>query len=537
VADFEEDVAGWRSILVASYNNATLNPVIVVDGYGLHVGVENNHLVLTDGVGSHRRKRCFPRANRTVRRLVILGRTGSITLAALRWCCDVGVSVSIVDPDGSLTALTAAPNPYDARLRRAQALAAGTDVGLSIARTLLHAKITGHADVLRTHLDQPDAAQQLHDFAEQLAEAHDIDRLREVESHAAKAYFAVWNRQVRAQFATRERPRVPEHWTLAGPRRSVLANGTSPRKAADPVNALLNYGYALGESVTRHACQIVGLDPALGVLHTDKSHRDSMALDLLETLRPTIDTAVVQLLAERHFRRLDFTETPDGQCRLTETTTHHLATALPAWTRAVAPIVEATAHQLAEAATGHVTARTPLTRAKHIAANAPARRSAQAAPQQRKQPATCRDCGAALAESRGKLCPTCWVPERLRLATERAAKGRDSRTRVREATGRDPTQSERARGARSASLRRERAARDDWDREHHGATFDAAAFAREMLPRLAQVPLSRIVDATGLSVSAASRVRRGLLRPHPRHWDRLRQLTISVTSTPSTTRR
>jgi len=531
MADLERDVAGWQSILDATYGVAKLNPVLVVDGFGLHVGVENNQLVLTDGVGSHRRKRCFPRSNRTVRRLVILGRTGSITLAALRWCCDVGLSVSIVDPDGSLTALTAAPNPHDARLRRAQALAAGTDVGLTIARTLVHTKITGHAEVLQHKLDQPAVAQQLRDLATELPSVGDIERLRETESHAAKAYFAVWTSQVRARFATRERGRVPEHWTIAGARRSVLANGTSPRKAADPVNALLNYGYALGESVARHACQVVGLDPALGVLHTDKPHRDSMALDLLETLRPTIDTAVLQLLAERHFRRLDFTETSDGQCRLTETTTHLLATALPTWTEAVAPIVEAIAHQLAEAARGQVTPRTPLTRAKHIAANAPARRSAPATPQQRQHPATCRDCGAELAESRRKLCPACWVPERARLAIERAATGRESRTRVREATGHDPTQSERARGARSASLRRERAARDDWDREHHGVTFDAAAFAREVLPRLAHVPLSRIVDATGLSLSAASRVRRGLLSPHPRHWDCLRRLAISVTST------
>ncbi len=532
MADLEEEVTTWRTILDATYGDAKLNPVLVVDGYGLHVGVENNQLVLTDGVGSRRRKRSFPRSNRTVRRLVILGRNGSITLAALRWCTDVGISVSIVDPGGSLTALTAAPNPHDARLRRAQALAVGTNVGLSIARTLLHAKITGHAGVLYDKLNQPAVAQQLHAFATQLASVGDIERLREIESHAAKAYFAVWTGTVGVHFATRERARVPEHWTLAGPRRSVLANGTSPRKAADPVNALLNYGYALGESVARQACQIVGLDPALGVLHTDTPHRDSMALDLLETLRPTIDTAVLQLLAERHFRRLDFTETPDGQCRLTETTTHLLATALPAWTKAVAPIVEAIAHQLAKAAPGQVTPRTPLTRAKHIAANAPARRSAPATPQQRKQSATCRDCGAALAESRGKLCPTCWVPERVRLGAQRAAKGRQSRARTREVTGRDPTQSEQARAARSAGLRRERAARDDWDREHHGATFDAATFSREVLPHLAHVPLSRIVDLTGLSLSAASRVRRGVLSPHPRHWDCLRRLALIVTSTP-----
>lgn len=48
---------------------------------------------------------------------------------------------------------------------------------------------------------------------------------------------------------------------------------------------------------------------------------------------------------------------------------------------------------------------------------------------------------------------------------------------------------------------------------------------------LAGVPLARIAEAMGVSVTAASRVRRGLLVPHVRHWEALRALGPSTAAT------
>lgn len=270
---------------------------------------------------------------------------------------------------------------------------------------------------------------------------HTLDSLREVEAHAASAYFAVWTANARATFANRGRTRLPLRWTETVPRPSPLTKGGSPRMAAGPVNAMLNYGYTLGESVARHACQIVGLDPALGVMHTDKPHRDSLALDLLEALRPTIDRTVLQLLASRRFRYLNFTGTRQGQVRLTETATHPLAASMPAWAGMLAHIVERVAHDLTGSDPGSVSARTPLTRGGPIAANRKptSRRIAKPAT----HPAlasSCPDCGTALAEQARELGPACWVLERARHATQRAEHGRASRSRTSQTAGIDPTQ-------------------------------------------------------------------------------------------------
>ena len=77
---------------------------------------------------------------------------------------------------------------------------------------------------------------------------------------------------------------MPEHWRSFGARISLVTG--SARLAANPPNAILNYLYALLESEARRAAASLGLDPGLGVLHVDASNRDSLALDILEPIRP-----------------------------------------------------------------------------------------------------------------------------------------------------------------------------------------------------------------------------------------------------------
>jgi hypothetical protein len=57
----------------------------------------------------------------------------------------------------------------------------------------------------------------------------------------------------------------------------------------------------------------------------------------------------------------------------------------------------------------------------------------------------------------------------------------------------------------------------EWD-ERHGKLVDLSAFEREILPRIQGVPLSRLQQATGLSLRYVSLIRRGERTPHPRHW-------------------
>lgn len=81
----------------------------------------------------------------------------------------------------------------------------------------------------------------------------------------------------------------------------------SRRPPRDPANAVLSfmYGIVLGEVIG--ALESVGLDPQVGYLHRPRSGRPSLALDLLEELRPSIaDRFSVPVLARRQIRREHF---------------------------------------------------------------------------------------------------------------------------------------------------------------------------------------------------------------------------------------
>jgi hypothetical protein len=312
-----------------------------------------------------------------------------------------------------------------------------------------------------------------------------------------------------------------------------LNRGKSPRNAADPINALLNYGYALVESECRIAAVAVGLDPGLGISHTDKKARDSLVLDLLEPLRPVVEAHVLDLLGTRYFRANDFHETRQGACRILPPLTHELAEHLPAYARAIAPLAETVAHALAETSPGRVELRTPLTRANTVRAQHRGARSAGRAERVPAQVATCRNCGTALTgtaltETRRQLCATCWPATRAAIATE-AARNRAAKLAELRRHGTDPTSTTEARAQRSQALSARKKEQLAW--EATGATSDLTAldFTERIRPALQGVSLSAMQAATGLSLSSCSRIRSGRLMPHARHWRALCDLAGTAT--------
>ena len=64
------------------------------------------------------------------------------------WCAGAGVAVVILDPaDGSVLSTSGMCSVDDGRIRRAQALAPGTETGMAIARYLIGVKLAGQAEV------------------------------------------------------------------------------------------------------------------------------------------------------------------------------------------------------------------------------------------------------------------------------------------------------------------------------------------------------------------------------------------------------
>src|SRR5436190_23967888 len=96
--------------------------VITLFGYGIKVHVDRGHLTIQDGIGADRREARLPRVGHGLRRLVVIGSDGMVSLAALRWLADQNAAFVMLDRVGEVLTVTGPVRPSDARLRRAQSL-------------------------------------------------------------------------------------------------------------------------------------------------------------------------------------------------------------------------------------------------------------------------------------------------------------------------------------------------------------------------------------------------------------------------------
>jgi CRISPR-associated endonuclease Cas1 len=505
--------AAWPADVVAP------SGVLVLRGYGLDVRVWRGRLRIRDGVGADRRDVIVHRATGRLRRLVVLGHTGSVSLDAIRWLADVGAGYLQVDGEGRVLAAFGPQGTDRPGLRRAQARALDTPTGNDVVRHLLAEKISAQAETLVAvdHVAPvaADAAGALRSAGAALHGATTRDGLRLAEAQAALAYWAAWS-QVPVTFARRDADRVPAHWRAFGTRASPLTG--NPRLAANPANALLNYLYAILEGEATIAARVVGLDPGVGLLHADQLNRDSLSADIMEPVRPLVDRFVLGLLAERYFAASDFYETREGVCRVTPPLARDLAATASVWARAVGRVAEDVARLLDTDRPSPRGMPTPISgRNRRVGRGKP-----QARPSSRPRlRGACRWCGGATPSGRRTCSDGC------RAAVEAAnlkafiELGTRTLDRVRQPGSHPMTELGRARfGRRTSSLV---AAARDWQRTHDWPS-DMGAFAREVLPRLASVSVGRLSRATGLSEAYCRQIKSGEAVPHPMWWETLGQL-------------
>ena len=137
--------------------------VLTLSGDAPSIKVENGMLVVRDGprvipsdwprekpvppVEERMETLRLPRAGCPIRHIVATRPDGFLTLSAAAWLRQVGVSFSQLGWRGEVIFTIAPPGPDRPAMRRAQALAAGSEVGLAIMREILRHKLAGEAAV------------------------------------------------------------------------------------------------------------------------------------------------------------------------------------------------------------------------------------------------------------------------------------------------------------------------------------------------------------------------------------------------------
>lgn len=175
---------------------------------------------------------------------------------------------------------------------------------LKLSREIISEKISNQRDLLKRYektvdfekLDQ--TSSKLKRFAEKLSNAQSLDEIRGIEGAASKIYFATFSKILdQTRWKWKERSQHP---------------------AKDPVNSLLNYGYAFLEREVRIATALVAMDARIGFFHSNDGRKDSLVFDLMEFFRqPIIDRFVLNLLNKKMIQSENFSSTPE-ECRLND---------------------------------------------------------------------------------------------------------------------------------------------------------------------------------------------------------------------------
>lgn len=196
-------------------------------------------------------------------------------------CARRDITLSFYSPQGRFYCQTAGTAQGNVLLRREQYRRADNPPGSrDLAQSFLIGKLYNARWVLeratRDHalrVDVPrlkSASAVLGTALCALDDKADTDALRGTEGAAAQRYFDVFDElilQNKTAFAFR---------------------GRSRRPPLDRINALLSFVYTLLAGDCTAALRAVGLDPYVGYLHTDRPGRASLALDLMEELRPVL---------------------------------------------------------------------------------------------------------------------------------------------------------------------------------------------------------------------------------------------------------
>lgn len=246
--------------------------------------------------------------------VVSFGRAGA-SPALLAACAEAGITVSHLAPNGRFLARVEGQRTGNVLLRRTQfRLADDPERKTVIVRGIVAAKAANQRAVIRRALrDHGDgmpsadgdalsaAERRLTDIARRTLVTPDVDGLRGLEGEAALVYFGVFSRLVRADDP------------------AFAFGGRSRRPPLDRMNALLSFLYAMLGHDCRSALEAHGLDPQVGFLHADRPGRASLALDLMEELRPVLaDRLALSLVNRRQLAAEDFVIEEAGGVRLTE---------------------------------------------------------------------------------------------------------------------------------------------------------------------------------------------------------------------------
>lgn len=271
-----------------------------------YLSLDGENVVILDGEKEQGR---IPLHN--LEAIVSFGYRG-VSPALMGGCAQRNISLCFMTPQGKFLARVTGSVRGNVVLRKKQYEISNDRIASAgIARNCILGKVYNSRWVLeraiRDHglsIDAEkvkEASQKLKNSLAAIENCQDMAQLRGYEGEAASVYFGVFDQLILQQ------------------KKEFQFSGRNRRPPLDNVNAMLSFVYTLLTNTIASGLETVGLDPYVGFMHTDRPGRVSLALDLIEELRPVLaDRFVLTLINKKMVTARDFSAKEDGAVILSD---------------------------------------------------------------------------------------------------------------------------------------------------------------------------------------------------------------------------
>jgi len=301
------------------------NPLIL-SGHGNSMRIDKGTLLIKEGFTHYPQKpiehRYFKGDLELMKTIMLLDGSGSLSFDVLSWLSEQSVALIRIKWNGEV-AIVCNGSGYAADQNKVdwqRELRNNTEKRLAFAKDLITRKLKNSIVTLQNQLPRSDCNRKAIDWAERgIAELPEkltsLGQVRASEGHCAMAYFKAWT-HLELQWKENSKYPIPDHWKSYRARSAVHECKSENRRASDPVNAMLNYGYAIRLSQLQIEAIGNGNHPMLGIMHHEERGKPSYILDLLEPERPKVDAVILTFLQNHKLSPVDFILRKDGACRL-----------------------------------------------------------------------------------------------------------------------------------------------------------------------------------------------------------------------------
>ena len=277
-----------------------MNPLLL-SGYGISITVDRACLTVSSKDCNYEfRPHQIPYDS-----IIIDGHYGSISLDALYWLSKHNVSISLINWNGNLlySAIPKETLNAELKIKQYEAYLDNEKKRLYIASQIVKQKIASSVRLIKELSGFYDIDLSTLERELRLSKHDNLNNLMMYEGRIASAYWSILSdifRELAPDFNFESRKNLSYSWNM---------------NASDPINAMLNYGYAILESMIRKSLNTIGLDPSIGFLHEIAQSKHPLVYDLQELFRYVVDYSVIELL-ETKLKKSDFIVTENYHIRL-----------------------------------------------------------------------------------------------------------------------------------------------------------------------------------------------------------------------------